>query len=196
MLKYRYLLLILLITSSAIGLRAQDDEVMLNLRSGYNAALGTFAAVSIETIQTYDCDFKISAGVQYSTIGKTALEACPAYAITYKWGKITPEVLLAYTNMSSVNSFAVGAGVGGDFGEVSAKLGYYYHKFGGKGGKITEPFNIYYELSVHLLRKVENWKMDLIITNNEIFDLERHYQPSFVVECFHYIMVPRNWTGC
>ena len=57
---------------------------------------------------------------------------------------------------------------------------------GGRGGWITEPFNIYYELNVHLLKKVEDWKMELIITNNEMFELERHYQPSFIARCCHY----------
>ena len=186
MIKFRHLLTILTLALSPLILKAQDNEVKVGVRAGYNAAFGGYGALSLETTQTFRKGFAINGGVQYNTIGKTALEARPAYAINFKWGKIAPEVLLAYTNMSSVNSFAVGAGLGGDFGGVSAKLGYYYHTFGGQGGKITEPFNIYYELSVHLLRKVENWKMDLTITNNETFDLERHYQPSFIAECFHY----------
>ena len=95
-------------------------------------------------------------------------------------------LLMAYTNLASVNSFAAGAGAIYDYGRISAKLGYYYRVYGGHGSRITEPFNIYYELSVHLLQQIENWDIDLTLTNNETFELERHYQPSFIAECFHF----------
>lgn len=191
MLKIKKLLAILLICSPLL-LNAQEkgvqeqSEVKIGVRAGHNVAFGGFGAVSLETRQTFDCNFAISGGVQYNTIGKTSLEARPAYVINFNGGRIAPELLLAYNNLTSIDSFAAGAGITGDFGRISAKLGYYYHIFGGQGDKITEPFNIYYELSVHLLKKVENWKMDLTITNNEIFELERHYQPSFIAECFYY----------
>jgi hypothetical protein len=164
----------------------KENEVTVGLRAGHNAAFGGFAAMSVETYQTIRGGLAISGGVQYNTIGKTTLEARPAYTIGFDWGRLTPELLLTYTDLASTGSFAAGAGLGADFGRVSAKLGYYYHTFGGHGGWITEPFNIYYELNVHLLKKVEDWKVDLTITNNEMFELERHYQPSFIAWCCHY----------
>ena len=30
------------------------------------------------------------------------------------------------------------------------------------------------------------WDLFLSITNNELFELERHFQPSFIAECFYY----------
>ena len=202
MIKFRYLELLLLLLCFPQIMMAQDvkvqgheevnSEVKLGVRAGHNVVFGGFAAISFETKQTFRNDFDISGGIQYNTIGKTALEARPAYAINFDWGKIVPELLLAYTNFASINSFSAGAGVLGDFGMISAKLGYHYHIYGGYGGKIIEPFNIYYECILHLLRKPDNWKLDLVITNNEIFELERHYQPSFIVESFYY---PTNRLG-
>lgn len=164
----------------------KENEVTVGLRAGHNAAFGGFAAMSVETYQTIRGGLAISGGVQYNTIGKTTLEARPGYVMNFGWGKITPELLLTYSRLASVSSLAAGVGAGFSFRRTDIKFGYYYHTFGGQGGWITEPFNIYYELNVHLLQKVDNWSMDLIITNNEIFELERHYQPSFIAQCHYY----------
>ncbi|MBR4298773.1 MAG: hypothetical protein IKT59_03570 [Bacteroidales bacterium] len=178
--------------SGQLALKAQSDEVRVGLRGGYNAAFGGFAAVSIETKQTIWKDFSIDGGVQCSTIGRTALEARPEYTMDFTWGKISPEILISYTNLASVNSFAAGAGASADFGGLTARFGWYYRIFGGHESWITENFNIYYDLRVHLLRKVDDWRLNLIITNNEIFELERHFQPTFIAECFHY---PKSRIG-
>lgn len=45
---------------------------------------------------------------------------------------------------------------------------------------------MYYALRVRLLQENRAWNVHLTITNNEIFELERHYQPSFMAECFYY----------
>ena len=185
MIKFRHLIAILLLVCSPALLKGQEHEVKLGVRAGYNAAFGGYGAFSVETAHAFCNSFEIQGGAQYSTFGKTSMEARPSYSFNFDWGKIAPEVLLAYTNLSSVNSLAAGVGAHADFGRVSAILGYYYHTFGGHGGWITESFNIYYELSVHLLQKVENGGMDLTITNNEIFELERHFQPSFIAECLY-----------
>ena len=160
----------------------KDDEVMLGIRTGHNAAFGYFAAVSIQTAQNFK-DFHWQAGIQYNSIGKTALEARPAYVKKLDWGKISTEALLAYTDLASVNCFSAGAGVGIDGKWISGKLGYYYRMY----GNIQEPFNIYYELRADFLSMLESWKLELVITNNEIFELERHYQPSFILESCHYM---------
>ena len=178
--------------SGQLALKAQSDEMRVGLRGGYNAAFGGFAAASIETNQTIWKDFSINAGVQYNTIGRTAVEARPAYSVNFDWGRITPEILLAYTNLATINSLAAGAGANADFGGLSARFGWYYRIYGRPESWIKEKFNIYYDLRVHLLRKIEDWDMNLTITNNEIFELERHFQPTFIAECFYY---PTSKTG-
>ena len=55
--------------------------------------------------------------------------------------------------------------------------------YGHVGESIKEPFNLYYELLINLLTMVEAWDLQLAITNSEIFELERHYQPTFLAQC-------------
>ena len=160
----------------------KDDEVMLGLRTGHNATFGCFAAASIQTIQNFS-DFNLQAGVQYNTIGKTAVEARPAYVKAFNWGKISAEALVAYTNLTSVNSISAGAGVGLSGKWIGGKLGYYYRMYGTSGSRIQEPFNIYYEIYANLLPMLDSWTLQLVITNNEVFELERHYQPTFIAQC-------------
>ena len=93
--------------------------------------------------------------------------------------------MVAYSNFSTVNSLAIGVGAKAYLGRLSAKLGYYYHLYGNQACMITEPFNISYEFCVDILHKMENWALDLILTNCEPFELERHYQPSYIAECHH-----------
>ena len=184
--KINYVLLALLLAFSPLLMSAQEDEIKVGVRAGHNAAFGGFAAASLETTQSLLNDFSISGGVQYNTIGRTALEVRPAYTFDINWGRLTPEMLAVYTRLAGVNNYAVGVGARIDSGRTAVKFGYYYRAFGGQGGWIKEPFNIYYELRVGMLEKVEKWDLDLIITNNETFELERHYQPSFIAECFYY----------
>ena len=178
--------MIMLLALCPLILKAQNNELQVGLRAGHYAVFGNFTAVSLETTQVLFDDFSINGGIQYNTIGKTALEARPAYSIDFDWGCLSTEVLMVYTNLTSINNFAAGAGAFMDFGRLEAKLGYYYRLYGGQGGWAAEPFNIYYELLVNMLQKIKNWDMRLTITNNEMFELERHYQPSFSVECFYY----------
>lgn len=175
----------LLALSSSI-LNAQDDEFFVRLRAGHNAAFGAFAAISLETDQTFNGNFAVNGGIQYNTIGKSSIEARPAYNIPFEWGMVSVESILAYTNLSSVNSFAAGAGALLDSRNVSLRLGYYYRLYGGRGDIIKEPFNVYYDFRAHFLRKIDDWNLDLAITNCEIFELERHYQPSFMIEGTYY----------
>ena len=181
--KLEYILLILFLTIPIFSIYAQDDELTIRLRTGHNASFGEFAAVSLETVQNLGNSLQLSAGVQYNTIGRTALEARPAFIKNYRWGRISAEVLFAYRNLTSVNSFAAGAGAEISGNWLAAKLGYYYHLYGHKGESLKEPFNIYYELRANLLPMLETWDLLLIITNNERFELERHYQPTFIAQC-------------
>lgn len=163
----------------------KSDQVMIDLRAGHNAALGSFTAFALQTQQILCDDFLLDAGVQYNTIGKIAVEARPSYDIHFHCGKLQSEAMIAYSNFSSINSLAIGAGAKAYFGRLSAKLGYYYHLYGNQANMITEPFNIYYEFCVDILHKMESWALDLILTNCEPFELERHYQPSYIAECHH-----------
>lgn len=192
MIKLKYIAIIVLLAVSSTFLRAQVNEVSMRVRAGHNVALGSFTAVSLETHQLLNDNFKIQGGIQYNTIGKTTLEARPAYFKDYSWGKLSTEVLLTYANITSVNSFAAGAGVVLSGRWIEGKLGYYYRMFGGKGSSINEPFNIYYEFCANLLPMIEDWNLKMVITNNEIFELERHYQPTFIAQCSYY---PLQYLG-
>lgn len=163
----------------------KSDQVMIDLRAGHNAALGSFTAFALQTQQIFGDDSRLDTGVQYNTLGKIALEARQSYDIHFDWGELLPEAIVTYSNLSSINSLSIGAGAKAYFGRLSAKLGYYYHLYGNKSGKISEPFNIYYEFCVDIFHKIEKWALDLILTNCEPFELERHYQPSFIAECHH-----------
>ena len=180
--RLRFLIMLSLLTFCSSMLNAQDNELKLGLRAGHNAAFGGFTAVSLETTQKCGPDFSVNAGLQYNTIGKTTLELHPEYHILFDWGKFAVQAVGAYTHLGSTNSLAVGAGLHVDSRVISGKLGYYYRLFGGRGGKITEPFNVYYEFCAHLLPNLEKWDLDLVITNCELFELERHFQPSFIAE--------------
>lgn len=186
MVNLRLLLTFTLLTFCSYVLDAQNDELAARLQAGHNAAFGGYAAISIETVQNLCNNVSVNGGVQYNTIGKTAIEFRPAYHIFFDWGKLSPEALAIYTRLTSVNSFAVGAGARVDSRTISGRIGYYYHLFGGNGRTIIEPFNIYYELRVHFLKKFEMCNLDLVITNCEMFELERHFQPSFIAEACYY----------
>jgi hypothetical protein len=170
--KLKYIATTLLLAFCSIAMNAQTNEVMLNLRTGHNASFGGFAAASLEASNTISNSFKINSGIQYSSINKTAIEARPAYYKSLDWGKLSAEALLAYTNLSSINNIAAGAGLQVESKWADARLGYYYRLYGGKEGWIKEPFNLYYELSAHLIPSIENWDLNLIITNCETLELE------------------------
>ena len=185
MLKSRHLLIIFLLWLSPTILSAQENELRTGLRTGHNAAFGRFTAISLETLQYFSDDISLSGGLQYNSIGKSTLEVRPDYHMHLDWGTISAEALFHYSNMASINIFAAGVGIGLSFDRIDAKLGYYYRNYGSKGGWIAEPFNLYYELRIHFLQKIEDWDLQLAITNNETFELERHYQPSFIAEGFY-----------
>lgn len=190
--KLRILFITLLLASCPLVIKAQDNDLTVGLRAGHNVAFGGFAAVSIETTQTFCSNVSINGGLQYSTIGRTALEARPSYNIPFEWGKISAECILTYTRLSSINNFTAGAGAAVKSRYVSARLGYYYRLYFGKGGRINEPFNVYYEFRGHCLSKIEDWDLDLVITNCELLELERHFQPSFIAEGRYY---PTSYLG-
>ena len=186
--KIKDILLLLFIGTCSFTMNAQDDELMIRLRTGHNSTFGGFAALSLETLQTFDSNLQINGGVQYNSIGRTAIEARPGYYKDYDWGRITAEALLAYKNLASVNSLAAGAGVEASGRWVAVRFGYYYHLYGRGGETINEPFNIYYELGVRCLPKREKWDLNVVLSNSQLLELERHYQPSLSLEGWWYPM--------
>jgi hypothetical protein len=103
--RIRFVLLMILMASCSYVMHAQEDELMLRLRTGNNATFGGFAALSLETEQTLEDNFQISGGVQYNTVGRTAFEARPAYSIDYSWGSISAEALLSYRHLFSLAAY-------------------------------------------------------------------------------------------
>ena len=112
MFRTRIILIIVLLTACVTGLKAQNDQLSLGLRTGHNAVFGGFAAVSLQGHHDFSCNTFLDAGVQYNTIGRTAAEARSAFFRDYDWGRISAEIILSYTGLSSVSSFAAGAGAG------------------------------------------------------------------------------------
>ena len=168
------------------GALAQSGEVALGVKGGNSALFGSFAAISVEA----DCevveDFSLRGGAQYNTIGRTAAEIRPSYLHDFKFGRLSGEVLFNYTNQNRMNHYAIGCGVSLDIPGLWVTLGYYHRTTTLGADKLYEPFNIYYELGVRCLPKIEHWDLNIIITNSEIFELERHYQPSFALEGWWY----------
>lgn len=171
---------------------AQNGKVLVEARAGHNTVFGGFVSPAIEAEYSLKDYFSIGAGVQYNTIGRTAVEACPSYFHDLKWGRISAEVLLHYSYMSSMNNFAGGAGIGLKTRWIDVRLGYYYRMYGGTGNRITEPFNLYYLGTLHCLPMIRKWDLDLTMSNCEKFELERHYQPSLCMQGWFY---PKEFLG-
>lgn len=190
--KFRYLFLCFILCAGCMALDARNHDVRVGGRTGYNGANGVFGAVSVETYHRLHESFSVCGGVQYNTAGRTTVEAHPAWVKDYDWGTLSAEMLLLYSNTLSLNNVA--AGVGADLRGrwIGGKLGYYYRLYGGRGGIITEPFNLYYEFCINTLPMIDDWDLRFLATNNEMFELERHFYPSFIAECSYY---PLEYLG-
>ena len=186
MLKPGNLAIILFLVLSVFSAGAQENECRVGLRGGYDASSGGFAALSLETRHTFRNDLGIGAGLRYSSTGKLSAQARPAYFMDFPWGKLRYEVLVDYALLKSINSFAAGAGIGLYGRWIGGRLGYYYRLYGVQGNFISEPLNVYYELRAEILPMIDRWDLSLIITNDEMFELERHFQPSFIASCRYY----------
>lgn len=176
----------LLLLISTTTLRAQEGKALLGIRAGHSAPFGGFAAASLEAEHSFERYFSVSGGALFNTIGKTAVELRPSYFHDLECGRLTAEILIHSTNLSSFTNIAFGSGVGLKGKWADIKLGYYYRLYGNSRGWLKEPFNIYYELGINCLPMSEKWDLRLTITNNEIFELERHYQPSYIIQGWYY----------
>ena len=162
---------------------AQEREVAVGLRGGHNVVHGAFSALSVEGTCGLTDNISVRGGAQYATYGRTAIEVRPTYSLPTSWGTLHARTILHHTAQASFHNVAAGVGVGFSNPHLFCSLGYYYRLYGSHGEWLNEPFNIFYELGFHLLPRVERWDLQLVFTNSEMFDLERHYQPSWIVRC-------------
>lgn len=181
-----YLSVLALLMMTASALNAQDGKVLLGVRAGHSAPFGGFAAVSVEADHDFNNVFSLLGGAQYNTIGRTAVEVRPSYFHDFGRGRLSAEILMHYTNQFSIANVAMGAGLGYKGRFLQAKLGYYYRLYGGTGDWIKEAFNIYYELGVNCLPMFSKWDLNVLLTNNEIFELERHFQVTYILQGCYY----------
>lgn len=186
MTKVKLVLIFALLTCSAYILAAQDSALRLRLKAGDKASHGAFISSSIEGEHSLDELFAVRGGLMYSSIGRTALELRPELFHDLSWGRFKAEALFHYSRQGSINNTAAGLGLGLDIRWVYAKAGYYYRSISSKSDKITEPLNCFYELGVRFLEKNDRWDLDFIITNSEMFELERQYQMTALLDgCWH-----------
>lgn len=165
-------------------LRAQSTELALGVRCGHNALFGRFAALSAEAQYEAKSHFVLRGGAQYSTIGRVAAELRPQYFHDFSVGRLTGQMLLGSTHQNLMNNYFVGGGASLDLRCLWVTLGYYHRTIVMGEDRICEPFNIYYELGIRTLHKLQKWDLNIMLTNSRPFELERHYQPSFVVEAW------------
>ena len=188
-----FALLATLMVIVGIGsVKAQSGEVMLGIKGGDNGLFGAFSALSVEAKYVVKDHFALRGGVQYNTIKRTAAEVRPQYFHDFGFGCISGEVLFHYANQSHMNNYAIGGGAVLDIDYIMLTLGYYYRIMTKGVDKVCEPFNIYYEMIVRCLPKVEMWDLNVTLTNSRIFELERHYQPSVAIDGWWY---PLNKLG-
>ena len=166
--------------------RAQSGGVTIAVKGGDNALFGAFASLSGEVRYEAAKHFALRGGAQYNTIGRAAAEVRPQYFHDFDFGRLGGELLFNYAYQIHMNSFAVGCGVSLDIRRIWVTIGYYCRTMTMAASKIGEPFNIYYELGVRCLPKRERWDLNVMISNSQIFELERHYQPSFALEGWWY----------
>ena len=183
--KYR-LLVILLASMFSNMLYAQENVAGLSFKAGNNAVAGYFSAISLDVNSAPCKNFSLTGGLQYNFSSGFVAEARPAFYYDFPKMRLSVEALLHYLPQSNIHNVSVGGGFGIRARYFWAKLGYYHRSMVSDGSSLYEPFNVYYEFGVNILPSVAMCDLMVSITNNRIFDLERHYQPSFVLDCMFY----------
>lgn len=177
----RYILL-LLVALGAVGVAwSQESSLHLVGRAAHNTTFGGYVATSLTFEHTTSGPWAVMAGGQYSSFGKAVAEVRPSWSYDTKVGILSVEALGHCAAQGRGKNMALGLGVGLRGGSAWAQVGYYARHISLGGSSIAEPFNLYYNLGVELLRGVEEWELSLALTNSLPYELERHYQPSLVV---------------
>ena len=180
-----YLLFLLLLTCSWV-LRAQSGDATLGVKGGNSAIFGSYAALYIDAnYEISDC-FAMRGGAQYSTIGRTSAAIAPQYFHDFKFGRLSGGLIFNYTNQNRMHNYVIGGGISVDISSLWATIGYYHRTISLGGSNIYEPFNFYYELGVRCLPKLEQWDLNVVLSNCRMLEVERHYQPSFAIEGWWY----------
>ncbi len=165
---------------------ATGGDITFDTRCGYNASFGWYGTAAFTAQYSLPHFFHLKGGIQYNSIQRIAAEVRPAYFYDFECGRIHAEILCHYNRQGAINTICVGGGIGFTMPYIWANLGYYYRCFGYETLSLQEPFNIYYELGVNCLPKVEKWDLMIAATNSTLYDVERHYQPSLVVKSWWY----------
>ena len=173
-------------------LNAQDNRLSFRLRGGNTSPFGNFAAASADVDYTFTNGIAINGGVQYNSTGRTAAELRPACLFELENGILSAGALLHYSHQSSINNYAAGLGATCSYRWLWFTAGYYYRQYSCNGSSLTEPFNLFYECGFNCLPNRSEWDLSIYVTNCELFELERHYQPSFMVQGWWY---PNDWLG-
>ncbi|MBO7231418.1 MAG: hypothetical protein J6V20_08465 [Bacteroidaceae bacterium] len=183
--RHKYILLLLFSVFSSL-LYAQDNTVELSVKGGNNMALGNFVALSIDA-NTVPCkSFSLKGGLQYNFSSDFVAEVRPAYFYDLPKMRLSVEALVHYQPLNNIHNVAAGGGFGLRTRYLWATLGYYHRSITSGKSRFCEPFNLYYEFGVNVLPSVEICDLMFSISNSRIFDLERHYQPSLIVDCMLY----------
>ena len=183
--KYKYIFLLFAFAFSNL-IYAQENRVELSIEGGNNAVYGNYAAVSMGVCANPCKKFSLKGGLQYDFSSGFVVEARPAYYHDFSKVRLSVEALLHYMPRDIIHNIAVGGGVGVKARYIWAMLGYYHRSIASSLGCFYEPFNMYYELGVNVLPAVEFCDLMFSVSNSRIFDLERHYQPTFAVDCLFY----------
>ena len=159
----------------------------LELQGGNSAVWGRYGAVGMSAYYSLPQYFAVQGGVQYNITNCVVADVRPAFIYHIASGRLHIEALCHYTMVQhSAQSLCFGAGVGFTGKYIWCNAGYYYRTLGISALTVAEPFNIYYELGVNCLPNVESWDLTVAVTNSNMYDLERHYQPSLQVDaCWH-----------
>lgn len=173
-------------------LSAQQNEIMFAVKVGHNTLFSSFTAFSFDAKYSVGNNFSLRGGAQYNSYSRMAVELRPAYYRDIDRGRLSAEVLLGYVGQNNIGNLTLGGGATLDMHSMWATLGYYHRTMMRSGDRLTEPFNLYYEFGLRCLPNKEQWDVNAIISNSRIFELERHYQPSYIVEGWWY---PKSAMG-
>lgn len=183
---FKRLILLLIFFCSLNLLYAQEGRTELYLSAGNNTVFGNFTAVSFKLHSYSKKNFSFKAGAQYNYSPYMVFEVRPGYSRKFSSCRLTLEGLLYYTPRKKIHNVAAGVGIGLDTRYINISLGYYYRAIAGKGSYLGEPFNIYYDFAVNCLPNTSACDLKFSISNSRMMELERHYQPSFAIDCWLY----------
>lgn len=160
---------------------AQQREISLGTKIGHNVVFGKYSALSVAGSYTHN-HWGVRGGGEYNNIGRIATELRPTYYRDCRIGRLSGELLLHYSTQSRVANYALGGGASLDTKNLWVTFGYYHRTIEMGGESLRESFNFYYEAGIRCLPTRERWELNVIFSNSRMFELERHYQPTYTIE--------------